>query len=365
MDATPPAGAQPPQPVATAHVIREVPSAQYPPRRSVWRRLLSGLFVLVFLGSLMLNLLLLAAVAVAALGGERHLQEKFVSHNPRAIDKVAVITVEGLISETENGFVKRQIDGVADDKNVKAVVLRVDSPGGTIFATDYIYHYLCKKLVEKRKLPLVVSMGGMAASGGYYISMAVGHEPNTIFAEPTTWTGSIGVLIPHYDLAGLMDKIGAKEDTVVSGPLKEMGSFSRPMTAAERKIFQGLVDDSFARFKAIVRAGRARFAKDPAALDKLATGQVFATQQAKDAGLVDQIGFLEDAVQRAITLAKLDEEQVQVVRYVPESRFASLLLGGQGEGRATLDLRALLELSAPRAYYLCTWLPALAGTAKP
>ena len=91
-------------------------------------------------------------------------------------------------------------------------MLRVDSPGGTVSGSDYIYHHLREMPREKRKIPLVVSMGGMAASGGYYVSMAVGHEPDTIFAEPTAFTGSIGVIIPHYDLAGLMEKIGAKED---------------------------------------------------------------------------------------------------------------------------------------------------------
>ena len=260
MDATPPEGAQPSQPILTAQVVREVPSPQAPRRRSGWKRFLTTLFVLAFLGSLMFNLMLLAVVAVTALGSEHRLQEKYVSHNRHAADKVAVISVEGVISDSDDslGFVKRQIDWVIEDKNVKAVVLRVDSPGGTVSASDYIYHHLCEMpTVGKRKIPLVVSMGGMAASGGYYISMAVGHEPKTIFAEPTTWTGSIGVLIPHFDLAGLMDKVGAKEDSVVSGPLKEMGSFTRPMTPAERKVFQALVDDSFGRFKEIVCSGRA------------------------------------------------------------------------------------------------------------
>ena len=208
-------------------------------------------------------------------------------------------------------------------------------------------------------------MGGLAASGGYYVSMAVGHQPDTIFAEPTTFTGSIGVIIPHYNLAGLLDKIGAQEDSVVSGPLKEMGSLTRPMTEAERKIFQELVDDGFARFKADRPRRPRQVPKDPAALDKLATGQIFTADQAQKDGLVDKIGFLEDAVDRAIALAKLDKEKVKVVRYKPEASLASVLLGGQSEGRAALDLRAVLELSSPRAYYLCTWLPALAGSAKP
>ena len=364
MDATPPAGAQPPQPFVAAQVVHEPPPR---PRRSLWKRLLLGIFVLAFLGSMLVNLVLLALVgSMSALEGDHRVQEKFLSHNRLATDKVAVIDVSGVILESDEGFVKQQIDRVKTDKNVKAVVLRVDSPGGSVSGSDYLYHHL-RKMVEDRKipLPLVVSMGGLAASGGYYVSMAVGHEPDTIFAEPTTFTGSIGVIIPHYNLAALFDKIGAQEDSVVSGPLKGMGSLSRPMTEKERKIFQALVDDGFTRFKDIVGKGRAEFHKDPAALDKLATGQIFAADQALKDGLIDKIGFLEDAVDRAIELAKLDKEQVKVVRYKPEVSLASVLFGGQSDGRAALDLRALLDLSSPRAYYLCTWLPALVGSAKP
>ena len=106
----------------------------------------------------------------------------------------------------EESFAKKQIDQVRDDNHVKAVVLRVDSPGGTVTGSDYIYHHL-KKLAEERQIPMVVSMGSVAASGGYYVAMAAGEKENTIYAEPTTWTGSIGVIIPHYDLTGLLEKL--------------------------------------------------------------------------------------------------------------------------------------------------------------
>jgi protease-4 len=251
----------------------------------LWKRLLLTLFVLAFLGSMALNFLLVLIVGLSAAEGERRVQEKHLSHNRAAADKVAVIAVEGVIMQGEDGFVKRQIDRVAEDENVKAVVLRVDSPGGSVSASDYIHHHL-REMLKKRKIPMVVSMGGIAASGGYYVSMAVGHSPNVIFAEPTCFTGSIGVIIPHYNLGEMLGKIGVAEDSVASGPLKEMGTLSRAMTAQERTLFQGLVDDSFSRFKEIIRSGRLKFQKDPAALDKLATGQVFAADRAKENGLV-------------------------------------------------------------------------------
>ena len=153
------------------------------------------------------------------------IQEKYFSHARYGSNKVAILHVEGVILDGE-GLVKREIERAAKDDSVKAVVLRVDSPGGTVSGSDYIYHHLTK-LAEKK--PIVVSMGSVAASGGYYVSMAVGSNPNTIFAEPTTWTGSIGVIIPHYDATGLMEKVGIKSDSIASHPLKGMGSFMKPM----------------------------------------------------------------------------------------------------------------------------------------
>jgi len=133
--------------------------------------------------------------------------------------------------------------------------------------------------------------------------MAVGSEPNTIFAEPTTWTGSIGVIIPHFDVSGGLGKLGISEDSIASGPLKKMGSPTRPMSPEEKKILQTLVDDSFKDFKAIVASGRPKFKDNPAALDAVATGQIFTAKQALAHGLVDKIGFIDVAIARATVIA--------------------------------------------------------------
>lgn len=324
-----------------------------PRRRWSLLKVLIGLFVAGVLAfSLLLNLGLL--LLAGGLVGETRVQERHFSHQPGAPNKVAIVRIEGPILEGE-GYAKRQIDQALRDEAVKAVVVRVDSPGGTVSGSDLLYHHL-RKLVEKKNIPIVVSMGGIAASGGYYVSMAVGETPDTIFAEPSTWTGSIGVIIPHYDLTGLLSEWGVKQDSIVSHPLKGIGSFTRPMTPEERKILQDLVNESFADFKEIVRKGRPRFQKDPQALDRLATGQVFSARQAKENGLVDRIGYLEDAVERAIELARLDPEQTNVVEYKRELSLWSLLV----EGRArtpTIDLAGLVDGLTPRAYYLWTWLP--------
>jgi protease-4 len=293
------------------------------------------------------------------------IHERFYALNPLGTDKVAIINVEGTIMHTD-GFAKWQIDQVKKDDSVKAVVLRVDSPGGTITGSHYLYHHLLKLQREKEKdggeFPLVVSMGGLAASGGYYISMAVGSTPDTIYAEPTTWTGSIGVVIPHYDFTALLEKWDIKDDSVASHPLKLMGSFTRDppeeFAAKEQAIIKRLVTDSFEDFKEIVKSGRPALAKDAKRLEEATTGQIFNAKQAHKLGLVDKLGFVEDAVDRAIELGGLDRDNVRVVKYLrPQGLFEQALGMATGETNS-LDLASFLNLTAPRAYYLCTWLPA-------
>jgi protease-4 len=298
-----------------------------------------------------------------------YIEEKYFALNRFAADKIAIITVEGTIMHTD-GFAKWQIDQAREDPNVKGVVVRVDSPGGTITGSHYLYHHLLKLQKEKsadgETFPLVVSMGGLAASGGYYISMAVGNTPNTIFAEPTTWTGSIGVVIPHYDVSSLLESWKIEDDSIASHPLKLMGSPTRKpseeVAAKEREILQQLVADSFEGFKDIVKSGRPALANNPKALDEIATGQIFSAKQALKLGLVDKFGFIEDAADRAIELAGLDRDNVRVVKYIKRKGLFEDALALPSAKSGSFDLGTLLDLSTPRAYYLCTWLPAVAAT---
>jgi len=354
------------QSVYGEHIVQAEVLPQPARRPSVVWRVFKVLILLVLIVTLLISLSLNVFFAgMLGLGNieGRPVREKYFSHAKIARDKVVIMPLEGLIVDGE-GFMKKQIDQVIEDENVKAVVLRVDSPGGTVFGSHSIYHYLTK-MREKRNIPLVVSMGSVAASGGYYVSMAVGDTPKSIFAEPTTWTGSIGVIIPHYDAAELAQKIGVKEDSVASHRLKGMGSLLRPMTEEERAIFQGLVDESFNRFKEVVKSGRPKFRQQPELLDKLATGQVFPAEQAKAEGLIDEIGFLEDAIDRAIELAGLDPANVRVVKYQKELSLMDVFLGDTVRidiGPAGMDWRSLLEMNVPRAYYLFYQGPVLMQT---
>ena len=300
------------------------------------------------------------------------LEERYVSHSKTAQQKIAIITVEGTILHSD-GFAKWQIDQVRDDPDVKAVVLRVDSPGGTVTGSDYLYHHL-KLLREEKKIPLVVSMGGIAASGGYYISMAAGNEPDTIFAERTSWTGSIGVIIPHYNAGELLANWNIIDDSVTSGPLKAMGSPTRKLTPKmaeeEHHVLQELVDQTFADFKNIVTEARPQLAANPDKLAAATTGQVFTAKQALDLGLVDKLGYIEEAVDRAIDLAGLGQDQVRVVKYQQrEGLLGGALFGSSASALqkpadaatslASLNLETIADLATPRAYYLFTSLPAL------
>ncbi len=309
--------------------------------------------------------ILMALLVIGSMQGgyqaESKLHEQWHSLSKTATDKVAIISIEGTIME-QDGFAKKQIDQVRDDEHVRAIVIRVDSPGGTVTGSDYLYHHL-KKLAAEKHIPLVVSMGGIAASGGYYISMAVGDTPDTIFAEPTTWTGSIGVIIPHYDFSELLEKWNIQDDSIASNPLKMMGSptrkFPEPIRAEEQQILQGLVDSSFAGFKDIVLSGRPALRDKQDVQNVVFTGRIFTAKQAKENLLVDRLGFIEDAIERAVELAGLKKEQVQAVKYHRTvGLFEQVLFGAQSR-KPSFDATALLELAVPRAYYLCTWVPGL------
>ncbi len=295
-------------------------------------------------------------------------KEKYHSLSETATDKIAIIKVEGAILDAD-GFVKSQIDRVREDETVKAVVLRIDSPGGTVTASDFLYHHL-RDMVKDRELPIVVSMGSICASGGYYVAMAAGEGEDVIYAEPTTWTGSIGVVIPHYDISGLLDSWKIEDDSIASHRYKLMGSPTRKLSPEEEveedKLLQELVDESFARFKQIVLSGRPKLKGDEATLEEATTGRIFTADQALKLKLIDKKGFLDAAVKRAAELAGRKPSTLRCVQYEEPASSLSMLLGAKSGvlPSGKIDLSAILDLTAPRAYYLCTWLPAILSNSR-
>ncbi|MCL2745345.1 MAG: signal peptide peptidase SppA [Planctomycetaceae bacterium] len=276
---------------------------------------------------------------------ENNLSERVISGTSTAKSKIAVITISGLIIESENGYIPKQIKQALKDKSVKGIVLRVDSPGGTMTGSDYYLHLL-KNLKEERSIPIIVSMGSMAASGGYYVSMA----SDEIFAEPTTVTGSIGVIVPMYKGVGLCEKIGVESTPITSGPLKTMGSFDKPLTDEQRAVWQNLVDDNFALFKKVIRDCRSEFEKEPEKLDKLATGQIYTANDALKNGLIDKIGYLDDAVEAVRKKTGLTESNSKTIRYRSKPSVSDIFSVESAE--TILSAKTVLNLTIPKVYLL-------------
>ena len=285
--------------------------------------------------------------------------EQYHSLSELASNKIAIIEIRGAIMGGD-GFARHQLDQVKADEAVRALVLRVDSPGGTVSGSDELYYRL-NKLATERNLPVVVSMGSIAASGGYYVAMANGGQDDTIFAEPSTITGSIGVIVPHFDFSQLLKRFDVSDDSISSGPLKEMLSVTKDrspeLAEKERGVVQNLVDEMFIRFKDIVRKGRPKL--DNKTIEDVTTGQVFTANQAITFGLIDKIGFLEDAIARAVVLADLREDSVRVIQYKKPQGLFDEILGGASQARSFNSLEMLVEWTTPRAWYLCSWWPVI------
>jgi len=269
---------------------------------------------------------------------------------------------EGVVgsSPSATSRVRLALDLARRDEAVRAVVLRIDSPGGGVTASDVIHHELVRFRRETDK-PIVAWFGDTAASGGYYVAMAA----DEVVASPTCVTGSIGVvaLFPH--LHGLGEKIGVDVEALTSGPLKDAGSPFRPMRPEERALLQGLIDSMHARFVDVVARGRADAGLDRDDVLALADGRVYTAEQARDARLVDAVGYLDDAVDAAARAAGL--EAPLLVAYERRSFGAepsTIYSGAQahaavrlaGEGSAALEVvRTVVPRRGPVLKYL--WSP--------
>ena len=293
-----------------------------------------GLFV-VFLAFLLL--------AYGAVRGE----SPRLSGGPR----IGVVEVKGEIGGGARGNVDAEdtlkvVKRFLDDGDMKAVVVRIDSPGGAVSPSQEIYDELIK-LAEKKKV--VCSMGNMAASGGFYVAMACPH----IVAEPGTLTGSIGVISMFPNVKGLADRFNLKMETIKSGKLKDSGSPFRDMTAEDRAYWQSLIDQVYAQFLAAVVEGRELPEEQ---VRKIADGRVLTGQQAYELGLIDELGNFNDAVDAAKEKAGLTGEPKLV--YPPEerTRFLEDLLGGAVHSVADavrIELhREAKAVGAPGLYYL-------------
>lgn len=230
-------------------------------------------------------------------------------------DKILLMDISGLMAEAsrkgiwsllgkgaEPGRVKEELEKARKDEGIKAVVLRINSPGGTVSAADMIYHEVSQFKAE-RQVPVVACFMGLAASGGYYVAMAA----DEIIAHPTTLTGSIGVVAMKFNVKGLMNKVGLEQDTIKSGPWKDFWSPFRPANEAEKQMMQAIIDDFYRQFAQLVGQSRKLSAQE---VQKVADGRIFTAAQARDLKLVDKVGYLEDALKAARNRAGLTEAKV-------------------------------------------------------
>ncbi len=229
-------------------------------------------------------------------------------------EKVAVVNVEGPILQSKNTV--DEIKGYVKDKSVKAIVMRIDSPGGGVVPSQEIYEEVRKAAAHKK---IVVSMGSVAASGGYYIASPA----SRIIANPGTITGSIGVIMEVPNIKGLMDKIGVKTEVIKSGRHKDIASVFRGIGSEEREILQGVMDEVHGQFIKAVSDGRRMPVED---IKKIADGRIFSGSQALKIGLVDELGNLEDAVKIAAKMAGIKGEP-EVVKKKERSPILDLLNG--------------------------------------
>lgn len=272
--------------------------------------------------------------------------------------KIAVLEVDGVIQDVGEasifqtaGYVHKefmkQLNHVKDDNTVKGIILRVNSPGGGTNESAEIHHKLVQ-IREETDKPIYVSMGSMAASGGYYISAPA----NKIFASPETMTGSLGVIMQGVNISELAGKLGIDFTTIKSGPYKDIMSQYRDMTKEEKDILDSMLKNSYDEFVRIISEGRDM---PETKVREIADGRVYDGRQAKEVGLIDEFGYQEDVIEQMKNDYKL--KGAQVIRYNASAGFGSLFgVVAQQFGGKEAEMRGITKLltqpNAPRLMYL-------------
>jgi protease-4 len=292
--------------------------------------------------------------------GQEKMAEVVLIPSP-AKDKVLMIDVEGMISSVVNtslfsreknavARVYERLARAAQDPLVKAVILRLDTPGGEVTASDMIHHEIMT-FKEKTRKPVIGLMMGVAASGGYYIASACDY----IMAHPTTLTGSIGVISIFPNFGDLMAKVGVKVNVIKSGEAKDSGGPFRDMTVEEKKLFQAIIDEYYEDFLGVVAANR----KDKIAagdLRTIADGRVYTAPQALKLKLIDEIGYFDDAYAKILSMAGLKSAKLVAYTYYPSSK--TNVYAAQLGDFSPLDKKVVesyLAILKTGFYYL--WLP--------
>jgi protease-4 len=317
-----------------------------PPRTSGWRIFLNILLGLSIVGNIFLFVAVLALGAIAVtsgFSGTTEFVEKVLVEGP-ASKKIAVINLDGIIQDAVSEEVRLQIKAISESSQVKGVILRINSPGGMVSSSDQIHYYL-SNLRKETGIPVVAFMQSVAASGGYYSAVAC----NRIIAEPTAITGSIGVIMNHLVFKDLLEtKLGILPEVLKSGPKKDWPSMFAPMSEEQKQYLnEKLIIPTYERFVDLVSDGR-KAALSPEQVRRLADGSIYTAQEALDNGLIDEIGYFEDAVSTAEELAGV--KNARVVEFNrPLSWLSSL---GASSQTPVVDSKMLERILVPQLMYL-------------
>ncbi|MHC4570822.1 MAG: signal peptide peptidase SppA [Planctomycetota bacterium] len=327
-----------PQPVEPIEAVTETPK-----RRTGWRIFWGIVLVLSVLANIVLFMVLIGVVAIFAVGQKGIFTEEVIQAGPRTT-KIAVITVQGIINGEKARDIYSQLKTARKDGRVKGLIIRVNSPGGTISGSDQIHNEILKYRGEEEK-PVVAFMQSVAASGGYYTSVAC----DTIVAEPTAITGSVGVIAGHFVLQGLLEeKLGIKPAVVKSGEKKDWPSLFRPFTEEQRQYIQEkLITPAYNRFVQVVAEGRQELTL--ADVERLADGSIYGAEEALAEKLIDKIGYIDEAIEEVKSLAGI--EKAQVVEYRKPFSLAEIL-SVVSRNIPKIDATTLYELSSPQILYL-------------
>jgi protease IV len=279
-----------------------------------------GIIILVLIGFFLLSGTL-KKITDKPLTSSNSFKEIYHSGNSKAKNKIALIKINGIILDGEGPWstavnaenICDKLSLAASNKNIKAVILDINSPGGEITATDKIYHYIQK--VRKANKPVVSLLESVAASGGYYAAVGTDY----IIANRLTTTGSIGVLVNSFNFYKLLNKIGIDDEVYKSKEMKDLLNPARPRTPAEKKIVQNLVNESYSEFVKIVSKGR--ISKNPKLTteyienSEIGDGRIFSGAQALKLGLIDKLGYFENAEKQVAKMANLKKDNYQIVTY--------------------------------------------------
>jgi protease-4 len=313
-------------------------------RKGSW---VAMLLAVLLCGSVLFNLILMSVTAsslTSATSETSTLQEKFVSGDKTAANRIAVVRITGTIMPPFTERTLKILKRIGDDANIKGVVLAVESPGGFVADSQRIYDRL-KELHEKKGKTIYVSMGRLAASGGYYVAMGAGPKAK-IFAEPSTWTGSIGVIIPRYDVSQLAENVGVKSEPLVTGPFKDGLNPFKALSPEEREVWKKIMDESFDEFLTIIDDSREKLDMD--AVRKLATGQIYTAKQALANGMVDGIKYEDDVIAELEKDLGLTNSRVVTYEYPPS--LVDILIGSNAKVPEN-PLAKMFEAGVPQAMY--------------